>query len=462
MQEKLLPTLEYEPVARPTRRNRVLVGLLIALVLLVKFFPSQSSPKPRSVIFFVSDGMGPASLSLTRLYLQYRDQLPYNHTLFLDSLFIGSLRTRSLSSLITDSAAGATAFACGLKTYNGAIGVDSNNKACTTLLESYKNAGYNTGLVVTTGITDATPGAFSAHVAYRLMEDEIADQQIHGTGQGRVVDLIIGGGRCHFHGCRNDDRNLLEEAKAEGWNIANDKESLAKADKLPLLSLLASYDIPFDIDRGNEYPTLAEQTQKALEMLKDSEKGFFLLVEGSRIDHAGHFNDPAAQVREVLAYDEAWQTAVRFAEQYDGDIVVLGTSDHETGGLSVAKQINETYPEYMWLPEILDQVQHLGEYMVHELRKLKEKHDFSIEDVRKMVKDYGIKDATEEELLKVMEGGMDAFVTMVNLRAQIGWLTHGHSAVDVNIYGWDKGRGLNGLEGNVENIDIGKWMKNRI
>lgn len=336
--------------------------------------------KKKNVIFMVTDGMGPASLSLARSFKQFRDELSMEDVLQLDQHLVGSSRTRSNSSLITDSAAGATAFSCGLKSYNGAIGVSSDSEPCGTILEALKLQGYMTGLVVTTRITDATPAAFSSHVDQRFQEDQIAEQQLGDYPLGRMVDLIIGGGRCHFlprsheGGCRSDDRNLIEEVQhKKEWNYVGNREQFDQLKhghnvQFPLLGLLAENDIPYEIDRDPKvYPSLAEQVKVALTSLskatKDSDRGFFLLIEGSRIDHAGHHNDPAAQVREVLAYDDAFKEVLKFIDETDTDTVAISTSDHETGGLVTSRQNTPSYPDYIWYPEVLLNSTHSGEYL---------------------------------------------------------------------------------------------------
>jgi alkaline phosphatase len=309
----------------------------------------------RNLIFMVSDGMGPASLSMTRSFRQYISGLPMDDVLVLDRHFIGSSRTRSSNSLVTDSAAGATAFSCGMKSYNGAIAMLPDFTPCGTVLEAAKRAGYMTGLVVTTDITDATPACFASHAYFRLLEDSIAEQEVGEHPLGRVVDLILGGGRCHFlpnsteGSCRLDDRDITKLAQERfGWSYVNDRAGfdsleLGKAVELPLLGLFAGSDIPFEIDRMQDvYPSLDEMAQTALRALddatKDSDKGFFLMIEGSRIDHAGHGNDPAAQVHEVLAYDKTFSTVVKYLEGSETEGVVVSTSDHETGGLAVARR----------------------------------------------------------------------------------------------------------------------------
>lgn len=463
-----------------------------------KFFSLGKCEKhqKKNIIFMVSDGMGPASLSLTRSFRQFRDGLPIEDILELDKHLIGVSRTRSNSSLVTDSAAGATAFSCALKAYNEAVGVDPLQNPCGTILEALKLQGYLTGLVVTTAITDATPAAFSSHVDWRYQQDLIAQQQLgYNTSLGRTVDLMIGGGRCHYlpgsnvEGCRNDDIDLIEIAKNDGWNYIGDKKSFDKLDlglnkdiKLPLLSLLTYYNIPFDLDRNpKEFPSLEEEAITALNILsentKDSDKGFFLLIEGSRIDHAGHLNDPSAQVREVLAYDKTFKAVKNFADNSDVETIIISTSDHETGGLSVSRQVSESYPDYLWKPEVLNNCIKSGEYVANLLNNFtpneNEKTDKNNFELKKFIKNeileniLKIYDYTEEDinnLIKFKSNSLYYINNMVSTRAQIGWSTHGHSAVDVNIYGYsntNNGKYLLNkyLSGNHENIEIGKFME---
>ncbi|KAI4136253.1 MAG: hypothetical protein LQ340_008135, partial [Diploschistes diacapsis] len=299
----------------------------------------------------VSDGMGPASLSLARSYHQHAQGLPPDSLLALDTHLLGTSRTRSSSSLITDSAAGATAFSCGRKSYNGAISVLPDGWPCGTVLEAAKRAGYTTGLVVTTRLTDATPATFASHVRAREHEDRIARQMVgDGHPLGHVVDLMLGGGRCRFlpnasaGGCRADDVDVTKLARERGYAYVSTRAGFdalegGNAATLPLLGLFADTDIPFEIDRRAEadaYPSLEEMARTATTALRiatrDSEKGFFLLIEGSRIDHAGHENDPAAQVHEVLAYDRAFASVLEFLDEPGVEGVLVGTSDHETGG----------------------------------------------------------------------------------------------------------------------------------
>ncbi|KAI1326640.1 alkaline phosphatase [Xylariaceae sp. FL0255] len=442
----------------------------------------------RNLIFMVSDGMGPASLSLTRSFRQYTEGLEFGDTLTLDKHFWGSSRTRSSSSLVTDSAAGATAFSCARKSYNGAISMLPDSTPCGTVLEAAKKAGYTTGLVVTTDITDATPACFASHVDYRTQQDEIALHEIGHGPLNRVVDLMLGGGRCHFlpnstyGGCREDEIDVIDMAQKEyGWNYIGNRSAFddywvgQKEVPLPMLGLFAPTDIPFELDRRNmndQYPSLSEMAKTALRALEkatsESDKGFFLMIEGSRIDHAGHGNDPSAQVREVLEYDKTFQTVLDFLHDSKTDGVLVATSDHETGGLSVARQVNADYPQYLWYPAVLANATASSEHLACRLQKhVQESTNETMEELKTYINEelvipgLGIPDATGEELTTLAfypDLAQPAFAHMISVRAQIGWSTHGHSAVDVNVYS-SGGPGTDAIRGNVENTDVGKFLR---
>jgi alkaline phosphatase len=412
----------------------------------------------RNMIFMVSDGMGPTSLGLTRSYRQFKGGLPIDDTLVLDKHLIGTSRTRATNSLITDSAAGATAFSCGKKSYNGAVSVLPDHSPCGTVLEAAKRAGYMTGLVVTTRITDATPACFASHANRREYEDLIAEQEVGNYPLGRTLDLILGGGRCHFlpnsteGSCRGDDKDVVAMAEKNGFSYIDSRKQFDNLDvgtgvKLPLLGLLASQDIPYEIDRVHSpenYPSQAEMTKLALKALsaasKDSEKGFFIMIEGSRIDHAGHANDPAAQVHEVLAHDEAFEAVLDFLEHDETEGVLVGTSDHETGGLAAGVQLSVDYPQYHWFPEVLAKASHSAEYLQHRWHQwLGEEGSNANRLVKRkyILKELvagglGIDHATDEFADAIIDAKpfwppAYLFADMLSQTARVGWTTHGHS-----------------------------------
>lgn len=438
----------------------------------------------RNLIFMVSDGMGPTSLSMTRSWRQYTEHLPYDETLVLDQHLIGQSRTRSTNSLVTDSAAGATAFSCGMKSYNGAISVTPAHEPCGSVMEAAKRLGYTTALVVTTAMTDATPAVFAAHARRREMEDQIALQMIGDTHPlGRMVDLMFGGGRCHFlpsnateGSCRDDVVDVVQKAQEHGWNYISSRDEFDKLEtsvKLPLLGLFATGDIPYEIDRRSQsdvYPSLEEMAKTALNVLsaasKDQEQGFFIMIEGSRIDHAGHGNDPAAQVHEVLAFDKAMAAVLNFIENDSKGVptLLVSTSDHETGGLAAARQLTAAYPRYHWFPDVLANASHSASWASSTWRAHQNSNaDVEVEQqflTSLLSKSLGINDASQEELDSLSkEGAIPSYIfaDMISRRAQIGWSSHGHSAADVNIYSSDRNVAAD-LVGSHENTDVGAFL----
>ncbi|KAI9496846.1 alkaline-phosphatase-like protein [Zychaea mexicana] len=385
----------------------------------------------------VSDGLGPASVSYARSYFQHLNKLPYDHEMPLDTIHVGQSRTRSSSTLVTDSAAGATAFSCGLKTYNGAVGVDPMGDPCGTVLEAAKlQRGMRTGLVATSRITHATPASFSAHIGDRDRENQIAVQQIGNTPLGRTLDLMFGGGFCHFlpngteQSCRKDDRDLFQEARD-------------KHDRDPTTQ-----------------PSLTEMAGKALQLLSGSDEGFFLMIEGSRIDMAAHSNDPAGHLHDILEYQNTIALVKDFVDQ-NPDTVMISTSDHETGGLSLARQVSTAYPEYLWYPDVVANASHSTVFladMLHDQPRPVEDR-YIIETI--LQKGLGITDTTSKELqcLKTTPSikQLDKYLAdMLSIRAQLGWATHGHSAVDVNLYAY--GPHADELRGSHENVFIGDFI----
>lgn len=367
--------------------------------------------------------------------------------LVLDSILVGSVQTHATDRRVTDSAAGATAYACGIKTYYTAVAVDTLKRKIATVLEGAEDEGMATGLVATSRITHATPAAFSAHVPSRYEENEIARQQLT-----QDIEVILGGGRRHFlpeseGGERADGRNLLEEAADRGYHVARTREAFDALDELPILGLFTSDHMSYDIDRSSsEEPSLTDMTRKALSLLQNSsEEGFFLMVEGSRIDHAGHRNDPAAHLREVLEYDNAVAEALSFARE-DGQTLVVSVADHETGGLSLVGG---------WEPGVLSGVTASRERIVAELAE----GNRSPAEVARTRMGFELSQ-DEVDALEARRSDPDQLQEMVSelisSRAGIGWTTGGHTAVDVNLYAYGPGSGR--FIGHYDNSYIGRTV----
>jgi alkaline phosphatase len=274
---------------------------------------------PKNIILLIGDGMGTsqvfAGIAASKLPLNIER-----------SQYIGFHKNQPTNSFITDSAAGATAFATGEKTYNGAIGVDKDKKSLTTILEIAEQKGLATGLVATCDITDATPSSFIAHQPARAMMDEIAVDFLKTD-----IDVFIGGGRKHF-AQRKDGKNLIEELRVKNYQIANSIEEVGKFTSGKVAGLLADGN-PVKISEGRGDQLLIS-TQTALNILKQNKKGFFIMIEGSQIDWGGHANDTQYIVNEMLDFDKTIGAAFDFADK-DGNTLVIITADHETGGFSI-------------------------------------------------------------------------------------------------------------------------------
>lgn len=295
------------------------VCTLLLVFLVAKLGHAQEAP---NVILLVGDGMGLSQISAA----MYHSEEPLNFERF---QAYGFIKTQSAKQKVTDSAAGATAFASGVKSYNGAIGVDADTVSQPTILEYYRQQGYPTGVIATSTITHATPAAFYAHVPSRRMYEEIAMHLSEAN-----VDYIAGGGLKHFND-REDGLDLTEKMRKQGYEINTD--TLMRFSRVSpnrkYLNLMATDAMPRMLDGRGDF--LQNATRNALNYMEKTEKPFFLLVEGSQIDWGGHANELDYVVTELLDFNKTLGLALEFASKNENTLVVV-TADHETGGLALA------------------------------------------------------------------------------------------------------------------------------
>lgn len=279
------------------------------------------------IILLVGDGMGSAQLDAASLYKTgARDKL------FMQSLPVkGQIVTASLSGT-TDSAASATAMATGALTFNGRVGMDRDGQSPENLVELAKRSGLATGIVTTTRLAHATPASFTAHVNSRGQYADIAKQIVD-----LRPDVILGGGSQSFEG-RNDARNLVQELSFAGYQVARNAGQLkaSPASSGKLLGLFSASDMPYVVDQSpdDDLPSLTEMSLAALQRLDNNPNGFFLMIEGGRIDHACHQNLIEQAIGETLAFDDAVAAVTSWAAKRP-DVSIFVTADHETGGLTV-------------------------------------------------------------------------------------------------------------------------------
>jgi alkaline phosphatase len=254
---------------------------------------------------------------------------------------------------VTDSAAAATAFSTGVKTFNGGVGVDAQGRSVRTLLEDARRAGKATGLVTTSQVTDATPAAYAAHVTNRAEQSEIARQFLESS----KPDVILGGGEDYWYPpgtpgghpdnpptdpteqSKGDKGNLVDRAKQLGYRYVSSREGLRAVRGRKVLGLFANEEMFEHREEGHgdlyePLVPLPEMASKALNLLSGDRDGLFVLIEEEAIDEMAHENNAGLMIKSGAALDKTVGMAVEFARRHPGTLIVV-QGDHETGGLTI-------------------------------------------------------------------------------------------------------------------------------
>ena len=324
-----------------TATNRAMWLRICAVVGLIAVWagPVARGERARYVFLMIGDGMGSVQRTAAELFAN-ADTMSTNRPgsikrLVMNDMPVGGLTyTHSADSLITDSAAAGTALACGQKTDNGVISMDPARRTkLTTIAERTKAAGMKVGIITSVSIDHATPACFYAHQPKRSSYGDIAMQLPQSGfdffgGAAKPVDRSRGEGQM----------SPIEAARAAGYAVVTTRAELAAVRSPKVWAFDEPTDsaaaMPYAIDRPGETMSLAELTRKAIELL-DNPKGFFIMVEGGKIDWACHQNDAATAVHETLTFDAAVAQAVDFYRKHPNDTLVVVTADHETGGMTL-------------------------------------------------------------------------------------------------------------------------------
>lgn len=322
------------------KTRNVLIMTALAALIAVGCDPDRKSgsgnPESRCVVLMIGDGMGFEQVKAASMFLNGRPA-----TLSFESFpHRGEVTTRSADNGVTDSAAAATALATGNKVNNGvvAIAVPGDGSELSTLLEIFKGRGMSTGLVTTTFITHATPAAFGSHEPDRNRYPQIADDYIHQT----KPNVLFGGG---------GNGMSVAAAESAGYAVVTDLAELealnTETEDLVSGQFGATY-LPYEFDGLGDLPHLSRMTSTALNILDNDPDGFFLVVEGGRIDNACHDNDIARSVHETVEFNRAVQAVLDWAGSRS-DTLILVVADHETGGLTVESNKGAgNYPDVTW------------------------------------------------------------------------------------------------------------------
>jgi alkaline phosphatase len=444
---------------------RFLFSLLVFGSLLVPW--SVLAGEARNIILLIGDGMGPSQFGAAWLYsnrilgkeLRMVEVMKDGRTAYLVN--------DTADAIVTESAAAATQIACGVKVPARAVGMGADGKTpCTTILEMAKAGGKITGLVTTSGITDATPASFAAHVTHRSDEASVAVQELR-----LGVDVLMGGRKQFFlsetsaGGKRKDGRNLLDEARAAGYAVVATAGELKQVQKGKILGLFNMGNMSFEIDRGKtQEPSLAEMTVKALQILSQGQKGFFAMIEGGRIDHASHRNDAAATIKDTLAFDDAVGVALDFARR-NPDTLLIVTADHETGGMALISHSKDS-KEYVGIDlKAIQKIQLSFDPLIEMIGK-----NPTPEKVREVVKQHLAIELNDDEARAVVNDSIRkldpanygyatshslAFVLRPYLR--VGWASQTHTASPLFAFG--TGPGSERIRGFLHNTELFTIMK---
>lgn len=483
--KQLSSSFLFMPVARLMlkRIKQVIPASIVLFVNLLSCtananIPTNQQDKPKNIIFVISDGMGPAYTAAYRYYMDNPKTDKVEATIF-DQLFVGSSSTYSSGTqkhhtrktYVTDSASSATALSTGVKTYNQAVAVDTDDQPLQTIMQYAKSIDKTTALVVTSQINHATPASFVAHNTYRYNYDKIADDFFDNRVNGQfTADLMFGGGQKYFI---REDRNIAKQFVDAGFQYFDNLEQLDSFNRLPALGLFDEKGIGFAIDNRQKPHRLKNMVNKALSLIDKNPQGFFMLVESSQVDWCGHDNDIACAMHEV----DGLAATVKAIKDYidkNPDTLMVMTADHNTGGLSVGAN-----NEYQWHIAKIKAIRHSINYFTQEVLKnadqpikiLWQNHitiDISkaqldiIEQMRtdalnairknRNLDEEAINEIISDQRIKVGR----AIADIIADNTLTGWTSFNHTGGDVNVYSYGHSKQV--FNGFQDNVDIGKKL----
>jgi len=428
----------------------------------------------KNVIVMIPDGCDEAVQTAARWYK--------GEDLQVDKMQNAAVKIHMANSVITGSAAAATAFATGHKTTVRFLGVGPRTDDLLTgfeptaepyapvasILEAAKLKGMATGIAVTSRVTHATPAAFACHIEDRGLDNEIMEHMVYDN-----VDVVFGGGARHlipsdetyktsfgdtWGGKRTDGENLMDVLAERGYQFIDSKEELEGLTSGKVWGLFDDSHMQPDMDRkyfAEHEPSLAEMVDKAIELLSQDRDGFFLMVEGSQVDWAGHNNDPIYMITDFIAFDDAVKVACDFAEE-DGKTLVLAYPDHNTGGMKIGHYYTAAAYTATTVDDLLGPLNGMSMSANGVVTMMD--GDYSVGSIIDAVETYWGLSITGEDANEILalspEVGMSYALARVLSKnyTVIGWTTHGHNGetVPVWVYGDDA------PVGTIDNTDLAK------
>lgn len=457
--------------------------LFSVLSLVLMALSVMAEGKAKYVFFFIGDGMGVNQVNASEYYLAALEgRLGTKPMCFANFPFTGFVTTHSASSDVTDSSAAGTALATGRKTNNGMLGMSPDkSENYTTIAEWAHEAGAAVGVTTSVSVDHATPAAYYANVPDRNMYYEIGEQLTH-TG----FDFFAGSDFLKPNNPNGGDDLYVQSQKAGYTIVRGYKEYMKKCKKADKMILFQSdeeskvdrSELVYAIDQKPGNLTLTDITRAAINFLtkKQNEKdGFFLMVEGGKIDHAAHSNDAATVITETIDMDEAVKVAYEFYAQHPDETLIVVTADHETGGMTLGNRTYETHFENMKYQRM--SIHQLGA----ELHKLHKTYGekYSIDVVKDFLKkNFGFGDAIKlsdsqtkriETAFEHIQAGIgkdekswyqsdDELASTVKRImsdvAHVGWTTGAHTGGYVPVFAI--GAGAENFSGRMDNVELPK------
>lgn len=454
--------------------------------------------KPKYIFTFIGDGMSYVQLNAAQVYLSAKNDTGVELEKLAVTQFpvVGSATTQDSTSFCPDSASTATAMSSGVKTHSGVIGYEADKVTVPeSITEKLKKEGYKIGVVSSVSIDHATPAAFYAHEVSRSNMYNIALQLAESD-----FDYFGGGALAQPTGKNKDQENAYSIIKENGYELAYTKEDILALDDTSGKVYAINPDIQessamyYDLDASKDSLKLKDFVQKGIDVL-DNEDGFFMMVEGGKIDWAGHANDAMANIQDVIALDEAVQVALDFAKQHPDETLIIVTGDHETGGMTIGQattgydtafgMLQEQQMSYVAFDELLGEYkatveagkakgtleellptikENFGLMTANDVDASKEKNKMFV------LADYEYKklenafvetmkassDRTSGDETYALYGGYEPLTVtlthILNNKAGIGWTSYSHTGVPVPVYAMGAGSEI--FNGSYDNTDI--------
>lgn len=408
----------------------------------------NKNKKAKNIIMMVSDGMSIGTLNMADMHLRrkYGKGSNWLNLYSQNKVSRGLMDMASANSIVTDSAAASSSWGSGFRVKNGALNISPTGEELKPIWKKFKEAGKKAGCVTTVPITHATPAGFMANSKSRNSQDEIAEKYIEHN-----YDVLMGGGQKYFDAAkRKDNKDVYKAYANKNYQIAKNRNEF-KNFKVgqKVLGVFADDGLPYTIDRNHNLdlqqniPTLAEMTQKAIDLMKDHPQGFVLQVEAGKVDWAAHANDIGGVLFDQIAFDEALSVAINFAEK-DKETLVIFCTDHGNAnpGLFYGKNADDNFDN-------INNFKQSNDFLLNSI-----KPDVTADALKEHFKAYQnilFDDAEIEKLLtyyKAIEKAEDGlynykklpYATLSELqksKTNVGWAGNDHSAdyVEIAMFG---------------------------